>query len=96
VTEVDGLWKVRRLGGLLPPLLGMRKRIHGGRGETLLGPVRLPYEVRGNELHYHRPMRGFVDVLEVVDHDLVNGRATYRGKEFGRFELRRVEAGRDV
>jgi hypothetical protein len=31
-----------------------------------------------------------VDVLEPVDGTRANGRATFHGREFGRFELRRV------
>jgi hypothetical protein len=87
---LDGVWRVRRVGGLLPPLVGVRKRIRGGSGETLLGPLRWPFEVRGDELHYRRPLSRFVDVLEVVDDDRVSGRATFQGKEFGRFELTRI------
>ena len=75
---------------MLPPLLGMRKRISGSRGETILGPLKMSFEVRGNELHYHAPFRGFVDVVEPVDGGRANGRATYRRREFGRFELRRI------
>jgi len=91
VAPLDGVWKVERRGGYLPPLTGMRKRIHGSRGATLVGPVRMPFEVRGHELHYRRPFEGFIDVLEVVDDDHVRGRATFRGREYGQFELRRSE-----
>jgi ferritin-like metal-binding protein YciE len=90
VAQLDGVWEVKRLSGVLPPLVGMRKRIHGTRGETIVGPIRMPFDVRGNELHYHAPFSGFVDVL-VVGGDVCEGRATFNGKEFGRFELRRVE-----
>ena len=91
MAPLDGVWKVERLGGFLPPLTGMRKRIHGTRGLTLVGPVRMSFDVRGDELHYRRPFEGFVDVLEVVDTDNVKGRATFRGREYGQFELRRIE-----
>jgi hypothetical protein len=90
MATLDGVWDVIRVGGVLPPLAGVRKRIRDGRGETTLGPMRMPFELRGNELHYRTPFRGFVDVLEPVDDDHVAGRATFRGKEFGRFELRRM------
>ena len=33
--ELDGEWEVRRVGGLLPPLYGFRKRIDGGSGLAL-------------------------------------------------------------
>ena len=39
VPELDGVWNVERRGGLLPPLVGVRKRIHGDRGETKGGPL---------------------------------------------------------
>jgi hypothetical protein len=89
VAELDGVWDVRRTGGALPPLLGVRKRITGARGETAVGRLPgVPFRVRGLELHYRRPFRGFIDVLE-PDRDGFRGRATFRGREFGRFELRR-------
>jgi hypothetical protein len=89
MAGLDGVWDVRRTGGALPPLVGVRKRIHGTRGETAVGPLPgMPFHVRGLELHYRRPFRGFVDVLE-ADGDGFRGRATFRGREFGRFELRR-------
>jgi hypothetical protein len=91
VGELDGIWKVERVGGALPPMIGVRKRIDGDRGATLVGRLRLPFDVRGNELHYRAALRGLVDILEPSGDDAVwHGRATYRGKEFGRFELRRI------
>jgi hypothetical protein len=89
VAAFDGVWHVRRVGGLLPPLWGMRKRIDGARGETQLGPLRMSFDVRGDELHYHSPFKGLVDVLTPVDGGHVDGRATFRGRELGRFELRK-------
>ena len=89
MTSLDGTWDVKRLSGALPPLVAMRKRIGGTRGETVLGPARMSFDVRGNELHYHAPFAGFVDVVE-GEGDVLQGRATYKGREFGRFELRRV------
>ena len=89
MAELDGVWDVRRTGGALPPLVGVRKRIERARGETAVGPLPgVPFSVRGLELHYRRPFAGFVDVLE-PDGDGFRGRATFRGREFGRFELRR-------
>jgi len=32
MSELDGLWKVERTSGFLPPLLGVRKQIADGRG----------------------------------------------------------------
>jgi hypothetical protein len=91
VASLDGVWEVKRRGGFLPPLTGVRKRISGARGETVVGRLRMPFDVRGQNLHYRWPFRGLVDMLEVVDDVHVRGRATFRGKEYGQFELRRME-----
>jgi ferritin-like metal-binding protein YciE len=93
VSELDGIWDVRRTGGLLPPLVGVRKRIAGSRGETRIGDVAgVPFDVVGLELHYRAPFAGFVDVLE-PDADGWRGRSTFHGREFGRFEMRRSRGG---
>ena len=87
VTELEGVWQVERSGGMLPPLVGVRKKIRGTRGETMLGrSFRLPFDVVGNELRYRGPLEGFVDVLESSG-DAWNGRALFRGREYGRFRL---------
>jgi hypothetical protein len=87
VGELDGVWNVRRLGGLLPPMLGVRKVIHGDRGETRVGPLPgVPFDVVGLSLRYRAPFRGFVDEVE-PDGDRYLGRATFRGHAFGRFAL---------
>jgi hypothetical protein len=89
VPELDGDWDVHRTGGLLPPLLGVRKRIEGTHGETAIGPLPgAPFDVVGYELHYRGPFSGFVDVL-VPDGGRFVGRALFRGRQFGRFELTR-------
>jgi hypothetical protein len=90
MAELDGEWKVRRLGGLLPPLVGVRKHIHGTSGETRVGPLPgAPFDVVGLELRYRAPFSGFVDALE-PDGERYLGRATFRGREFGRFALERL------
>jgi hypothetical protein len=87
MAELDGVWNVRRLGGLLPPLAGVRKRIDGTRGETTIGPLPgAPFDVVGLSLRYRGPFGGFVDELE-RDGARYLGRATYRGREFGRFAM---------
>jgi len=92
VHELDGVWKVRRLGGALPPLVGVTKHVRGDRGETRVGPlVRMPFDVRGLELRYRPPLGMFVDVLE-PDGDGFHGRATVFGREYGTFELSRASA----
>lgn len=92
--ELDGVWDLRRTSGLLPPLVGVRKKIHGTRGETLLpgGLLGVPFDVIGLELHYRRPFTGFVDLLAPRDGGFA-GRATFRGREFGRFELTTTKGG---
>jgi hypothetical protein len=90
MSELDGLWIVERTGGFLPPLLGVRKRVAGDRGETRVGPFPgVPFEVNGRELRYRRPFAGFVDVVEPEGNGF-SGRATFRGRTFGRFVLRRA------
>ena len=78
---------MERTGGLLPPLLGVTKEITGRRGRTLVGRlVGVPFEVEGLSLRYRAPFTGFVDLLEPAG-DGYAGRATFRGREFGRFRM---------
>jgi ferritin-like metal-binding protein YciE len=93
VSALDGIWEVRRTGGLLPPMLGVRKHIDGSRGETRIGDVAgVSFDIVGLELRYHAPFKGFVDVLTPTD-DGWAGRATVFGREFGRFEMRPIGGG---
>jgi ferritin-like metal-binding protein YciE len=94
MPELDGVWDVRRTGGLLPPLVGVRKEINGSRGETMLpgGLLGMPFDVVGLELHYRRPFNGFIDIL-VPRGDGFAGRATYRRREFGQFEMTAIRGG---
>jgi hypothetical protein len=90
VAQLAGVWDVERVSGLLPPLLGVRKVIRDGQGETKVGPLPgVPFDVRGLELHYRRPLSAFVDVLE-ADGDGYRGDATAFGRRYGRFRMRRV------
>jgi hypothetical protein len=90
VEELDGVWKVERVGGLLPPLLGMTKHIQGTAGETRVGfSPGVPFDVVGLSLRYRAPFRSFVDELEPSG-DGYLGRATFRGRVFGRFALIRI------
>ena len=91
---LDGLWNVERVSGFLPPLLGVRKRINGSRGQTTVAGVRAPFEVVGRELRYRGPLSGFVDLLEAAPGSGWNGRATFRGREYGRFRLTPAKEGR--
>jgi hypothetical protein len=89
MSGLDGTWDVERRGGFLPPLAGVRKRIDGARGETRVGVFPgAPFDVVGNELRYRRPFAGFVDIVEPDAYGF-SGRATFRGRTFGRFVLRR-------
>jgi hypothetical protein len=90
VGELDGAWNVRRVGGLLPPMVGVHKVIRGGSGETRVGPIAgVPFDVVGLSLRYRAPFRGFVDELE-PDGDRYLGQATFRGRQFGRFAMERI------
>lgn len=92
--ELDGVWRVTRTGGALPPLIGVRKRIQGPRGLTALGWLPgIPFEVDGLTLRYLPPLGAFVDELERAGDragDEYRGRATFRGREYGRFRLTRL------
>ena len=50
----------------------------------------MPFDVLGDELHYRAPFVGLVDTLEQAGEDEWAGRATWFGREFGQFRLRRV------
>jgi hypothetical protein len=87
VDELDGDWELRRLSGVLPPLAGVRKRIRGDGGTTVLPiGVGVPFAVAGRELRYRAPFAMFVDVLE-PDGDGWRGRATVFGRTFGEFRM---------
>ena len=91
MSELDGVWAVDRVSGALPPLSGCVKRIHGSRGTTEFPNLPgMPFDVRGLELHYRGPFALLVDKLERYDGGY-RGRATLLGREFGQFELRRLE-----
>ena len=90
MADLDGAWSVERVSGALPPMYGVRKDISGTRGVTRAGLLPgLPFDVHGLTLRYRFPP-GLVDHLE-PDGDGYRGRVTYRGRELGRFRLRRKE-----
>jgi len=96
VSELDGVWEVARTGGALPPLVGVRKEISGAAGTTKVGPLPgAPFDVVGLSLRYQAPLAGFIDVLEHDGQDY-RGRATFRGREFGKFELKRIQTGGEM
>ena len=89
--ELDGVWEVRRVRGLLPPLYGVRKRIEGAAGVTTLMFVGAPFDVVGRELRYRGALsRGLVDTVEPGEDGWWDGIARYRGRELGRFAMRRL------
>jgi hypothetical protein len=91
VSELDGVWSVKRTGGLLPPLVGVRKEISGDTGVTKVGPLPgAQFDVVGLTLCYRQPFGAFVDVLE-PDGGEFRGRATFRGREYGRFVMQKLE-----
>jgi hypothetical protein len=93
--ELDGSWLVKREGGLLPPMAGVRKEIAGGSGVTTAGPLRLPFAVEGRRLRYRFPP-GLVDELEPDSGGGFRGRALLAGRELGRFRLERAAATREA
>ena len=96
MAELDGVWEVKRRGGALPPLLGVLKEISGASGATKAGPLPgVPFDVVGLSLRYRAPFVGFVDLLE-RDGQGYRGLATFRGREFGKFELKRIKTGGEM
>lgn len=96
MADLDGIWQVERTGGVLPPLYGVSKRIAGPRGETLVaGRIGVPFDVHGLELHYAGPLSGLVDLLEPEGRDF-RGRTRYRGREIGRFVMRRIDVNQQL
>jgi len=81
----------------VPETAPQRKRIRGERGTTQVGSLPgVPFEVRGTELHYRAPFTGFVDALHPAPDGGFEGRATFRGREFGRFRLVKEERMGDL
>ena len=96
VAGLEGDWRVERLGGLLPPMVGVWKRIRGYRGETRVGPLPgWPFRVERREGHvaliYAPPFSGLVDEVRAVsDDDSWLGRTKLGGRELGRFRMVRI------
>lgn len=91
MAELDGVWTVERVSGLLPPLVGVEKRISGSVGESRFRRLPgVPFVVEGLALRYRRPFSGFVDFLE-PDGSAYLGRATFRGRDLGRFRMRPID-----
>jgi hypothetical protein len=68
VKDLEGDWRVERLGGFLPPMIGVQKRIRGESGETRIQPLPgWPFRVerRGGRISlvYYPPLSALVDEL---------------------------------
>src|SRR5918999_5585730 len=94
MKDLEGDWQVDRLGGFLPPMVGVRKRIRGDRGEPRVGDLPgLPFQVERREervaLVYRPPFSAIVDELWREAKGSWLGRSTLGGRELGRFRMRR-------
>jgi ferritin-like metal-binding protein YciE len=86
---------VERVGGLLPPMIGVRKRIHGESGEAGVGflpgwPFQLKLHGRRVALIYRPSLSTLVDELQADTDGSWFGRTTVGGCELGRFRMTRL------
>ncbi|HEV3477677.1 MAG TPA: DUF892 family protein [Rubrobacteraceae bacterium] len=91
---LDGDWRVERRGGILPPMMGVRKRIRGDRGETgvwVLPGWPFTVERRKGRVApvYDPPLSVIVDEVWTGAEGSWLGRSTLGGRELGRFRMRR-------
>ena len=96
MRSLEGEWKVERLAGLLPPIIGIRKTIRGGDGETRIGPVPVwPFRAKRSfesvDLVYRRPFSTFVDEVRREPDGSWLGRMTFLGLELGRFRMTPID-----
>ena len=108
MVDIEGDWRVERVGGLLPPMVGVWKRIWDDRGETWVGPLpgwafRVERREGSVALVYRVPFSALVDELWAAADGSLCGRSTLGGRELGRFRTRRrgynytrFEEGEDV
>jgi ferritin-like metal-binding protein YciE len=94
MKDLEGDWRVERLGGFLPPMFGVRKRIRGDRGATRVGTLPgWPFRVERREgrvaLVYSPPFSAIVDEVWTGAEGSWLGRSTLGGRELGRFRMRR-------
>jgi ferritin-like metal-binding protein YciE len=92
MAHLKGEWKVERVGGLLPPMVGIRKRIRSNGGETRIGPLPVwPFRTERKEGHvalvYRRPFSMLVDQLRPEPDGSWLGRSTLFGLELGKFRM---------
>ena len=93
--DLDGLWRVERAGGLMPPMVGVWKRIEGRSGETRVGLViGWPFDVErlpeGFAMVYRPPFSAIADEVRVGPAGSWVGRSVVGGRELGRFRMRRI------
>ncbi|MBV9453981.1 MAG: hypothetical protein JOZ19_07690 [Rubrobacter sp.] len=98
MKDLEGDWQVERLSGLLPPMIGIWKRISGARGSTRLGslpgvPFRLEQRERYVALIYYPPFSMLVDELQIQPDGSWLGRSTFAGRELGWFWMKRRWCG---
>ncbi len=96
MRSLVGKWKVERMGGLLPPMIGVRKTIRGGAGETRVGPLPVwPFRVKRTfesvDLVYRRSFSTFVDEVRREPDGSWLGRMTFLGLELGRFRMTPID-----
>ena len=96
MRSLEGDWKVERMGGLLPPMIGVRKTIRGGAGETRVGPLPVwPFRAKRTfesvDLVYRRPFSTFVDEVRREPDGSWLGRMTFLGLELGRFRMTPID-----
>lgn len=97
--DIAGDWRVERLGGFLPPMVGVWKRVRGDRGETWVGVLPAwPFRVERRRDHvalvYNPPLSMLVDELREQPDGSWIGRSVLGGHELGSFRLVRHEARR--
>jgi ferritin-like metal-binding protein YciE len=91
-VRLEGDWRVEHLGGVLPPMVGVRKRIRGEGGETRVGPLviwhfRIERRDERAALVYRAPFSSLVDELEAAADGSILGRSVLAGRELGRFRM---------
>jgi ferritin-like metal-binding protein YciE len=94
MKDLEGDWRVERLSGFLPPMLGIRKRIRGDRGEIQVGALpgwsfRVERREERVALVYREPFSAIVDELWTGSENSWLGRSTLGGRELGRFRMTR-------
>ena len=92
MSHLEGDWRVERLSGVLPPMLGVWKRVCGYRGETRFGPLPgVPFRLEQREeyvaLIYRPPFSMLVDELRAEADGSWLGRTTLGGRELGQFRM---------